>query len=207
MNPMTEMKHKNVYVALAAAQMEMEPVVKSAVNPAFKGEGKPKGTPYADLADVVVATLPALTKNGIAMYQYLTKIDGDRFMVTALVHGETESRIECPVELILGKMDMQGYKSACTYAKRIGLESVTGVAPEDDDGNAAAKSPVVIDKRLINADQFTELRDLIERTNSDEAKLLGFFKLGSLEEMPVQKFGDALSMLRKKLPAAEPANA
>jgi hypothetical protein len=33
---------------------------------------------------------------------------------------------------------MQGYKSATTYAKRIGLESTTGVAPEDDDGNAAA---------------------------------------------------------------------
>jgi hypothetical protein len=36
---------------------------------------------------------------------------------------------------------MHGFKSATTYAKRIGLESVTGVAPEDDDGNAAAKSP------------------------------------------------------------------
>jgi hypothetical protein len=44
------------------------------------------------------------------------------------------------VELIIGKNDMQGYKSATTYAKRIGLESVTGLAPEDDDGNAAAKN-------------------------------------------------------------------
>jgi hypothetical protein len=42
--------------------------------------------------------------------------------------------------LILGKNDMQGFKSATTYAKRIGLESVTGVAPDDDDGNAAARN-------------------------------------------------------------------
>jgi hypothetical protein len=35
---------------------------------------------------------------------------------------------------------MQGFKSATTYAKRIGLESLSGVAPEDDDGNAAAKA-------------------------------------------------------------------
>jgi len=35
---------------------------------------------------------------------------------------------------------MQGMKSATTYAKRVGLESVTGVAPEDDDGNAAVKA-------------------------------------------------------------------
>jgi hypothetical protein len=36
---------------------------------------------------------------------------------------------------------MQGMKSATTYAKRIGVESLTGIAPEDDDGNAAAKAP------------------------------------------------------------------
>jgi len=36
---------------------------------------------------------------------------------------------------------MQGYGSAVTYARRYGLMSMSGVAPEDDDGNAAAKSP------------------------------------------------------------------
>jgi hypothetical protein len=35
---------------------------------------------------------------------------------------------------------MQGMKSATTYAKRIGIESLTGIAPDDDDGNGAAKS-------------------------------------------------------------------
>jgi hypothetical protein len=62
-------------------------------------------------------------------------------MVTALVHGDSDTRMECPVPLIVGRRDMQGFKSATTYAKRIGLESVTGVAPEDDDGNAAGAAP------------------------------------------------------------------
>jgi hypothetical protein len=44
------------------------------------------------------------------------------------------------VPLIVTKNDMQGYKSATTYAKRIGLESLTGVAPHDDDANAAVKA-------------------------------------------------------------------
>jgi hypothetical protein len=202
--------HKNIYMALAAAQMEMEPVVKGAINPAFKGDGKPKGTPYADLADVLVAVLPALGKNGIALFHYLTKNEGDRFMVTALVHGESETRIECPVELILGKSDMQGYKTACTYAKRIGLESVTGVAPEDDDGNAAARNPAVIDRRCINADQFTDLRNMIKKSGAVEARMLAFFKLETLEEMPVEKFGAAVAMLRRKIAdnaAPEPVDA
>jgi hypothetical protein len=35
---------------------------------------------------------------------------------------------------------MQGMKSATTYAKRVGIESLCGIAPEDDDGNAASKA-------------------------------------------------------------------
>jgi hypothetical protein len=152
MNAQTEVKaamsasHKNVFVALAAAQMEMDPLTKGALNPAFKGEGKPKGTAYADLADVVQAVRHALNANGLAFFHQL--IPGDaHIMRTVLVHGESESRIECDVPLIVSKNDMQGMKSATTYAKRIGLESVTGVAPEDDDGNAAVKSPPMIEPR------------------------------------------------------------
>jgi hypothetical protein len=61
-------------------------------------------------------------------------------MRTVLAHGDSDTQIACDVPLIIGKQDMQGYKSATTYAKRIGLESLTGIAPEDDDGNAAAKA-------------------------------------------------------------------
>ncbi|MFN7002218.1 MAG: ERF family protein [Roseinatronobacter sp.] len=128
-------KHRNVFCALAAAQMEMEPVLKGAINPAFKGEGKPKGTAYADLADVVEAVRGPLNKHGMAYFHQI--IDGS-VMRTSLVHGETETRIDCDVPLLVDRQNMQGMKSATTYAKRIGLESVTGVAPEDDDGNAAA---------------------------------------------------------------------
>jgi len=117
--------------------MEMDPLTKGAINPAFKGEGKPKGTRYADLADVVQAVRHALNSNGLAWFHVL--IPGDtHIMRTSLMHGESETRIDCDVPLIVAKNDMQGMKSATTYAKRIGLESVTGVAPEDDDGNAAA---------------------------------------------------------------------
>jgi hypothetical protein len=127
------MAHKNVFMALAAAQSEMGAAKKSAANPHFKSK-------YADLAEVVEAVKPALTKNGLCFYHTIEVSDFGRYMVTVLAHGESETEIRCPVELIIGKADMQGFKSATTYAKRIGLESVTGIAPEDDDGNAAAAS-------------------------------------------------------------------
>lgn len=123
--------HKNVYMELAAAQMEMGTVTKGAVNRAFTSR-------YADLADVMQAVLPALNANGLALFH--TFVDGSAAMRTTLIHGESETRIECDVPLIVTKNDMQGMKSATTYAKRIGTESVTGVAPDDDDGNAAVKA-------------------------------------------------------------------
>ena len=126
-------EHKNIYMALAAAQTDMAGVKKGSVNPAFKSK-------YADLADVVAAVSPALNAQGIAFYHVVTSVDGDRVMRTVLAHGPSETMIECDVPLIVNKNDMQGFKSATTYAKRIGLESLTGVAPVDDDGNDAARA-------------------------------------------------------------------
>jgi hypothetical protein len=130
--------HANIYAALAAAQAEMSAPVKGSLNPAFRSK-------YADLADVVRAVAPALSAHGIAFYHYTQWMGSDihqqLYMTTALVHGASDTRLECGIPLIVSKQDMHGFKSATTYAKRIGLESVTGVAPEDDDGNAAAKNP------------------------------------------------------------------
>ena len=126
-------EHKNIYMALAAAQADMAGVKKGSVNPAFKSK-------YADLADVVSAVSPALNAQNIAFFHVVTSVDGDRVMRTVLAHGPSDTMIECDVPLIVNKNDMQGFKSATTYAKRIGLESLTGVAPVDDDGNAAARA-------------------------------------------------------------------
>lgn len=135
MNAQTETKpqHRNVFSALAAAQLEFGQVTKGAVNPAFKSK-------YADLADVAAVVIPTLARHGVAVVHYI--VTGERdYMRTEFVHGDTESRIACDVPLIVDRQNMQGMKSATTYAKRIGLESLSGVAPEDDDGNAAAKAP------------------------------------------------------------------
>lgn len=124
-------EHKSVYAALAAAQQEFGQVTKGSVNPAFKSK-------YADLADVASVVIPTLNKHGCAVLHYLT---GEQFqmMRTEFVHWSTETKIACDVPLIFEKNNMQGMKSATTYAKRIGLESLSGIAPEDDDGNAASK--------------------------------------------------------------------
>lgn len=122
--------HPTIYAALAAAQAEMGPALKDSTNPAFRSK-------YADLANVCAACLPALNRHGIAVIQPPYDDDnGNRYVKTVFVHASGET-LECRVPLIVGKNDMQGYGSAVTYARRYGLMAMAGIAPDDDDGNAA----------------------------------------------------------------------
>ena len=189
---MTKQQHKNIYIALAAAQSEMGPLVKGSNNPHFKSK-------YADLADLVTAVRGPLNNNGIAFFHCIIRTEAGQDMRTVLMHGESETSIECDVPLIVSKNDMQGMKSATTYAKRVGLESVTGIAADDDDGNAAAKAA----PRTISADQFIALRDTAEEAGVPAAKICAAYGAPSLEQFPVDAFDRAM----KKLSATIAANA
>lgn len=130
---MNEANKPGLYAALAAAQAEIGKALKDSNNPHFNSK-------YADLSSVMDACMPALSKNGIAVLQPPYDDESGRFVKTILVHGESGETAECRVPLIVSKNDMQGYGSAVTYARRYGLMSMAGVAPEDDDGNAAVKA-------------------------------------------------------------------
>jgi hypothetical protein len=190
---MTE--HKNIYSALCAAQAEFGKVQKGSTNPAFKSR-------YADLADVAGVVIPTLSAHGVAVLHYIVSEGDTMAMRTEFVHASSESRIACDVPLIVDRNNMQGMKSATTYAKRIGLESLSGVAPEDDDGNAAAKAPPAPRQQApakISADQWKTINDLIERTASDEAKLCAYWKVAELHDLTAQQAEQTIAMLTKKL--------
>lgn len=159
--------HKNVHVALARAQAEMTSVVKGSVNPHFKSK-------YADLSDVYRVVLPPLNNNGLVLYSKIVTIDGEKCMRTVVYHGETDTCIECDVPLIVQKNDMQGMKSATTYAKRIGAESICGIAPEDDDGNAAVRAVPTDDIYMNTKDQDKRLTEYLTKKEiaADKQKII-----------------------------------
>jgi hypothetical protein len=152
---MTDKKHKGLYAALAAAQADMGPALKDSTNPAFKSK-------YADLASVMAACMPALSANGIAVLQPAYDDESGRYVKTIFVHGESGESVECRVPLIVAKNDMQGYGSAVTYARRYGLMGMAGIAPEDDDGNAASKAPPKDDPKPRNVASEQATADAIE---------------------------------------------
>ena len=193
MNEVTKIvAHKGIFHALAAAQAQMGKAIKDSTNPAFRSR-------YADLASVMDACLPALNANGVAVYQPTIDDDTGRFVETILAHESGET-IRCRVPLIVQKNDMQGYGSAVTYARRYGLMCMAGIAPEDADGNAAAKAAPVVERPInISADQFVQLMGMIESTASDPAKLAQWLGVKMLEDLNVQQWERAMTQLRKKL--------
>jgi hypothetical protein len=128
-----------IAAALAKAQGAIEGAKKDSLNPHFRSK-------YADLGAVWDACRDALTKNGIAVIQPVdlrVPPDGSptalRVTVTRLVHSSGQWMEDGGIPLILSKEDMQGLGSALTYSRRYGLMAMVGIAPEDDDGNAASQ--------------------------------------------------------------------
>lgn len=196
-------KHKGLYAALAAAQGEMGRALKDTNNPHFKSK-------YADLSSVCDACMPALSKHGIAVLQPAFDDDTGRYVKTIFVHGDSGEAVECRVPLIVSKADMQGYGSAVTYARRYGLMGMAGIAPEDDDGNAAAKAPPVVDEKprpepLITADQFLALRDKAELANVEESKIAAMAGIDDLRQLPAAMFESAMKKLQVTIDKQKPA--
>ena len=127
------MEIKQVSAALVKAQKQFGPALKSSSNPHFKSK-------YADLAACVEAVVDALNANGIALVQRNLPCDSGVTVETVFIHESGEQISSGPLHVPAAKNDAQGYGSALTYARRYSLMAACGIAPEDDDGNAASKT-------------------------------------------------------------------
>jgi hypothetical protein len=123
--------------ALSAAQSTMKSASKDSVNPFFKSR-------YADFQSIWEAAREPITKNGLAIVQSVSvKEGGGSVLTTFLLHSSGEwISGEYPIQPV--KSDPQSFGSAVTYAKRYSLAAIVGIVAgeEDDDGNAASRSPV-----------------------------------------------------------------
>ena len=124
---------QKVSAALVKAQKAFGPALKSSTNPHFKSR-------YADLSACVEAVIDALNDNGIALIQRNIECESGVCVETVFVHESGESLSSGPLHVPAAKQDPQGYGSALTYARRYSLMAACGIAPEDDDGNAATSA-------------------------------------------------------------------
>lgn len=130
------MTHSETIGALAAALAKAQAAVKGAkkdsTNPHFKND-------YADLASTWDACREALSANSLAVTQTTEPSDGTTVTVhTFLLHASGEW-MRGALTMKPQKVDPQGIGSCITYARRYALAAMVGVAPADDDGQAASQ--------------------------------------------------------------------
>ena len=147
---------KNIATALVKAQKAFGPALKTSTNPHFKSR-------YADLSACVEAVMGALNDNGIALVQKSYDCESGVMIETMFVH-ESGEMLECGIlHFPASKADPQGHMSALTYARRGSLMAACGIAPEDDDGNAASRKtekPILIAPLIASIDAATTEEEL-----------------------------------------------
>ena len=155
---------KHIATALVKAQKAFAPALKDSNNPFFK-------TKYADLSTCVKAVIDALNDNGIALVQNCHPCD-DGVSVETIFYHESGELINCGIlHVPAAKNDPQGYGSALTYARRYSLMAACGIAPEDDDGNAASRGrPAPIANPLDLQNKGNSLGNLPTNTAVDSGK-------------------------------------
>lgn len=195
--------------ALSKAQAKIEGAKKDSNNPHFKSK-------YADLASVWDACREALTSEGLSIAQMPGACaSGQMEMTTMLMHSSGEW-IRETLTIPLQKVDAQGYGSATTYARRYSLAAMVGVAPDDDDGNAAS-APNGADNNAPRQQQATQRQNIVNITPEHELMLVdkmreagvgdGWLKernYAKASDVPESKFQAAMKALNDIIASKQP---
>lgn len=123
---------------------------------------------YATLAALVEASAAPLAKHGLAIIQEASIDEGGVTVATWLVH-ESGSVIEfAPLTMLLTDRKPQAVGSAITYARRYQLASVCGLAPDDDDGQAAQDGET--NAKSAKASQKSQVASQVQHRHNEAAK-------------------------------------
>lgn len=161
---------KEIALALSKAQGAFDHAKKDTKNEFFRSQ-------YADLASVIDAAKKPLSDNGLSVAQIVdTDENGNISLETILMHvsGEWISG-KYPVRPV--KTDPQAMGSAITYARRYAFSAITGIAADDDDGNAASqkgKEKVSEEEKreAISAERNTWIKSIEAQQTIEELRAL-----------------------------------
>lgn len=192
---------KEIASALVKAQKAFGPALKTSSNPHFKSR-------YADLAACVEAVIDALNSNGVALIQQTHECESGVIVETVFVHESGETFSAGKLHVPASKHDAQGYGSALTYARRYSLMAACGIAPEDDDGNAATASPPKAAPKApvktVGENEISTITNLAKAAGVELTAIAGAYGIPSINDLPLSKTAEVVARLQKK--AAESTN-
>lgn len=181
--------------AMSAVQTEMRPIAADANNPQTKSM-------YASYLALDRAMRPIYTKHGFSL-SYNTADgapEGHVRVVCDVAKGGYSKpyHVDMPADGkgakggdVMTKTHAAG--SAFTYGQRYLIKMIFNIAVgEDDDGNRAGAGP------LITSEQVGDLQALLDEVKADKAKFLDWLNVGSLSEIPVKHYAQAIKALNDK---------
>ena len=177
-------------VAFVKAQAEIEKAAKDKSNPHFRSK-------YADLGNVIDAIKPALEQHGLAFFQKFHQCNNGIAIETIIIHTSGESMSNGILTIPADRGNAQGFGSACTYARRYSLQAAFGVAPEDDDGNAASRNS----KQELKVDYKAERQQNLKSALADVSKAATEEDINSLYRRALKFFGKGTEELDEVIAA------
>jgi hypothetical protein len=179
-----------IAAAFVQAQRNFAPALKKADNPYF-------GTKYADLAVCIEAVIDALHANGIALVQHTDQSEKGVIVSTVFLHESGEHMETGSIFVPAPQNSPQAFGSALTYARRYSLMTACGIAPEDDDGNAASKATPARKPEVKTEPEVdywtTKFGEVPSYATREEAENNGTATLGSsLQEIASQLGGEMI---------------
>lgn len=176
-----------IAAAFVQAQRNFAPALKKADNPYF-------GSKYADLAICIEAVIDALHNNGIALVQHTDQNEKGVVVSTVFLHESGEHMETGSIFVPAAQSNPQAFGSALTYARRYSLMTACGIAPEDDDGNAASKVQPFPKVKIedVYDPWTTKFGDVPSYETANEAEMAGTPSHGASEttQVPTCKHGD-----------------
>lgn len=167
-------------------------------------------TKWATYPNIMRVVNPLLKKYGFTLSNVIEPTpDGARIHVVGyLEHIDGHQRVTrfpLGIDTTGSKNNQQGWGSSQQYGMRynaIALLNIVSEAPQDQDNDGYSKGPrdrVEVGDfpgDMISDDQFMKLKEAIEGCGVPEAKVLEKYNIAKLKDLPVAKFGDAITACR-----------
>ena len=152
---------------------------------------------YALWEDTNEAIRPVLAAHGFAL-SFRTGREGQQITVTGVLshrlgHAE-QTTMQLPTDVTGAKNPVQAIGSSTSYGKRYVAMALLNLSSrgEDDDGQAANLPPT------IDAQRQAQIRALAIKEKADLRRLLAYFKIAKLEDLPVSRGAEAMRILRQR---------
>lgn len=151
---------------------------------------------HATLADVCEAATKALAEVGISHRWSISQEGGGISVTCILTHarGHSEPTTMTAMADTSGrKNSIQAVASTVTYLQRYTLLAATGLTTRDIVDNDGRGEP-----ETLGPGQIADLEALITEVGADRAKFLQFCRVGSLEEINVDRYHACVAALEAK---------